>query len=83
MDTDKIIAKEAAEIAAALSRTFINALQLRVKVHVTLAMQNGAEEEDLPEIISDAIVSGCELSRRSMIIISEEKKAQKILEERK
>lgn len=51
-----------APIAIEIQKNFVEAMCLRVEVHIELALSNGAEDEDIPCIIANAIESAVDIT---------------------
>lgn len=55
-DKEKAALRKAIDpIATEIRNNFLEAMVLRVDVHIELALSNGAEDEDIPEVIANAI----------------------------
>lgn len=58
--------------------TFVEAMLLRIKVHVVVASNNGAELEDVQEIVAQAIASGSNMTSQFLDDLSEVEKSRVI-----
>lgn len=63
-------------VAEMCGSLFIDAMILRVNYLLVLAEEHGAEPEDAPQIIADAVDSGSEAMRKALDEISERKNAE-------
>ena len=73
---EKILREKMQPVADDVGRLFIDSMCLRVRYHLVIAEENGAEAEDAPKIIANAIDTGAEAMREALEIISERKNAQ-------
>jgi len=67
-------------LAANVMKTWMVAMQLRMKVHMELALSNGCEDEDLPEVIARAIETATPITAKYMDELGEVTKANAISE---
>jgi orotidine-5'-phosphate decarboxylase len=70
-------------MAEALKQSFIKALVLRVTVHIQAALNNGAEQDDVPELLVRAIDSSTPITKRYLDEIGDVKLAKEIIHERR
>ena len=75
MKYDLIIHQAVQTIVKEAKETMYKALVLRIRVHMHLAKLNGAEDEDMPEVIAQAIASASEQLLSVLEDVSETKKA--------
>ena len=77
---EKLLREMIQPIASQVTELFIKALILRCNVHQQLALMNGAEPEDMGEVVSLAIESSVEVTKQWMDDIGEMKMANAINE---
>jgi hypothetical protein len=80
---EKLLREKMQPVAVECGRLFIDAMILRVRYHLVTAEEHGAEPEDAPQIIADAVDSGSEALRLALDKISERKNAEAWNEARK
>lgn len=73
---EKLLRERMRPIAKEVGQLFIDAMVLRVSWHLVTAEEHGAEPEDAPKIIADAIDSGAEGLRLALDKISERENAE-------
>lgn len=73
----KALAEQCGPLAATLAESFLTALVLRCDFHYELAMSNGATEEDIPQIITDAIESASVITKKFLDDVGDIKRAIK------
>lgn len=61
---------------------FNSSMILRVEVHIRLALMNGAEDEDIPKVMEQAISTGYESLLESMKELSCSEQAKTIVKNR-
>lgn len=75
---EKALRDSVEPIANEIKKTWIKAIVLRVKVHLSLAISNGAEPEDLGEVMARAIESAQPITQKFFDDIGEVDKANAI-----
>ena len=73
---EKELVKVITPICGMLADSYLRALLLRCQVHALLAERNGAEPEDMPEVIAHAIESQQPIVQRFLDEVGELKKAE-------
>lgn len=63
--------------------TYLQAMINRIDVHLILADQNGAEAEDIPDIVTQAITSALPIVSRFMAELGEVDKAKLLIQRSK
>lgn len=66
-------------LAEQVKQAFISAMVLRMKVHIRLARDNGAEDEDIPEVINRCFQTGADSLLIEMQKLAESQKADTII----
>ena len=80
MTVDDLINQTVAAVLPSIAIALDGAFKLRVKVHLNLANSNGAEIEDIPDVVVKAVASGCDDLYVALRRISEHERAVAITE---
>ena len=75
-DEEALLRAKMQPVAEEVGKLFVDAMCLRVRYHLVIAEDNGAEPEDIPEVIANAVDSGSEALRLALDKISERQNAQ-------
>lgn len=80
-DKEQAMRQALEPIANAFRESFISSMILRLHVHIQLARNNGAEPEDMDNVMTNAIESSAAISERFLAELSEARKAAHVLKE--
>lgn len=69
--TRKELRKQLLPLTTELAKILIDALALRIEWHLMIAKQHGAEDEDIPKIISGAMDSASKITMKAINELSE------------
>jgi len=75
----KVVEKMCKPIGQALAECFVSSMVMRCDFHYELAMRNGAEADDIPQIIKDAIESAELITKRFLDELSDVERATKFV----
>ncbi len=67
----KELKKQLRPLCAELGKCLSDAIALRIEWHLMIAKQNGAEDEDIPEIINRALESARDITLKCINELSE------------
>ncbi len=70
-EQDKMLAKQLQPIVDELGSLFTRAMQMRLSYHLIVAEEAGAEAEDIPKIMEQALASGATIMRKAMADLAE------------